>query len=503
MCVSEPLPEPTWRWRKLKSMRIAFAAPECVPYAKTGGVADVIGALPRELVRLGHEVTVYMPLYRQVRKHFSEIKVAIESLTIPFLNYNRFVRVVDGGKPDGVQFYFIDCPELFDREYLYETPSGEYADNAERFGLFARAVLDASKLLGVPSLFHVHGWPPAILPVLLRTVYYFDPLLKNVACLMTIHNADRQGRFPPKTVEQLLLPWDVFTYQHAEFYNTLNFLKGGIVYSDAVTTVSRKYAEELKTPEFGNGLDPVLRERAASLHGILNGVDYREWNPATDSKIAAHYTPDRLDGKTACRKDLLHAFGVSKVDENTAIAGLVSHLSTQKGVDLLAQNIDAFSHENALVLVLGTGEHYYENALRGLQQKYPEKFQVRIAYDEVLAHKIIAGSDMVLMPSRSEPCGLNQFYGMKYGTVPVVRAAGGLDDTVQQWEPEAGTGTGFKFQTPDAESLYKTFQYALSVFHNREQWGKLMQNGMACNFSWTAPAEEYINLYRAIVRSKS
>src|ERR1700677_2212940 len=279
------------------AMHIVFAASECVPYVKTGGVAEVVGALPKELVRQGHQVTVYVPLYRQVQKHLKDRKIAIRSLTIPFSYYNRFVTVVNGGTPDGVQFYFIDCPELFDREYLYETPSGEYADNAERFGLFSRAILDATKQLGVPDLFHVHGWPPAVLPILLRTVYYFDPLLKNTGCVLTIHNADLQGRFSPQEVEQLLLPWDVYTMEHAEYFNTFNFLKGGIVYSDAITTVSRKYAEELQTPEFGNGLDGVLRQRAADLHGILNGLDYREWDPANDSKIAAHYSADRLGGK--------------------------------------------------------------------------------------------------------------------------------------------------------------------------------------------------------------
>ncbi|HEV2275645.1 MAG TPA: glycogen synthase GlgA [Acidobacteriaceae bacterium] len=484
-------------------MHIVFAAPECVPYAKTGGVADVMGALPREIARQGHRTTVYMPLYRQAQKYLKETKVAIESLTIPFPSYNRFVRVVDGGVSEGVQLYFIDCPELFDREYLYETPSAEYADNAERFGLFSRAVLESSKRLGVPDLFHVHGWPPAALAILLRTVYYFDPVLKNVACLLTIHNADRQGRFSSKTVEQLLLPWDVYQPEGVEFYDSFNFLKGGIVYSDAITTVSRKYAEELRTPEFGNGLDPVLGKRAADLYGILNGVDYREWNPATDSKIAAHYNAERLEGKLSCRKDLLHAFGVSSVAETTPVVGMVGHLSTQKGLDLMAQIADQLAQGNMLLLVLGMGESYYENLLRGLAERYPSKIAVRIAYDETLAHKIEAGSDIILMPSRSEPCGLNQIYGLKYGTVPVVRATGGLDDTVQEWDAEAGTGTGFKFHGYQPEDLLNTLWRAFGVFADKEQWRKLMRNGMACDYSWTNPAREYIRIYEELVRRRS
>lgn len=485
-------------------MHIVFAASECVPYAKTGGVAEVVAALPKELVRQGHRVTVYIPLYRQVQKHLKNRKVVVRSLTIPFTYYNRFVSVVDGGVTDGVQFYFIDCPELFDREFLYETPSGDYADNAERFGLFSRAVLDATKLLGVPEVFHIHGWPAGVLAILLRTVYYFDPALKNVACLLTIHNADRQGWFPRETVEKLLLPWDVYTSERAEFYGTLDFLKGGIVYSDAINTVSRKYAEELQTQEFGNGLDGILRARARDFHGILNGVDYQVWDPAHDSKIAAHYTPDRLDGKLACRKDLLHAFGISnKLTEDTPVIGMVSRLATQKGLDLLAQIFDQLLHENMFLVILGTGEPYYENLLRGWQERYPNKVAVSITYDETLAHKVSAGADIIAMPSRYEPCGLNQIYGMKYGTVPVVRATGGLDDTVQEWSAEQGSGTGFRFHDYRPDDFLAALRRAFALYADKQSWRKLMLNGMARDYSWTNPAKEYIHLYEEIARRRS
>jgi starch synthase len=484
-------------------MHIVFAASECVPYVKTGGVAEVVGALPKELVRQGHQVTVYVPLYRQVQKHLKDRKVAIRSLTIPFSYYNRFVTVVNGGVSEGVQFYFIDCPELFDREFVYETASGDYADNAERFGLFCRAVLDSSKQLGVPDVFHIHGWPAGVLAILLRTVYYFDPVLKNVACLLTIHNSDRQGWFPRETVENLLLPWDVYTPDRAEFYGTFDFLKGGIVYSDAINTVSRKYAQEIQTAEFGNGLDGVLRARAQDLHGILNGVDYQVWDPATDSKIAAHYSPDRLEGKVACRRDLLHAYGVSNVSDDTPVLGMVSRLATQKGLDLLAQAFDQLVQENMFLVMLGTGEPYYENLLRSWKERFPGKVAVAITYDETLAHKVEAGSDMILMPSRSEPCGLNQIYGMKYGTVPVVRATGGLDDTVQEWSAEAETGTGFRFYDYRPEDFLHALRSAFGVFADKKQWRTLMRNGMARDYSWTKPAKEYIQLYEEIVRRRS
>ena len=484
-------------------MHIVFAASECVPYVKTGGVADVVGALPKELVRQGHRVTVYLPLYRQVQKHLKERRIAIRSLTIPFSYYNRFATVIDGGTPNGVQFYFIDCPELFDREYLYETASGDYADNAERFGLFSRAVLDSTKFLGVPDVFHIHGWPAGVLAILLRTVYYFDPVLKNVACLMTIHNAGRQGWFSRETVEKLLLPWDVFTPERAEYFGTFDFLKGGIVYSDAINTVSRKYAQEIQTPEYGNGLEGVLRARSQDLHGILNGVDYQVWNPATDSKIAAHYTPEKMDGKLACRRDLLHAFGASNVADDTPVVGMISRLATEKGYDLLAQAFDQLVQQNMFLLILGTGEPYYENLLRGWHEKFPQKVSVAITYDETLAHKVEAGSDVILMPSRAEPCGLNQIFGMKYGTVPVVRATGGLDDTVQEWSPEAETGTGFRFLDYQPEELLRALANAFAAFEDKKQWQKLMRNGMERDYSWTKPAKEYIQLYEEIVRRRS
>ncbi len=295
-------------------MDIVFAASECTPWAKTGGLADVVGALPRELAKLGHRVSVFIPYYRQVAKLVPNPPVTIPSVTIPFPSYNRFVRILNGGLTDGVQHYFVDCPELFDRESFYATPSGDYPDNGERFGLFSRAVIEASKTLGVPDVFHVHDWQAAMVAVLMRSTYYFDPVLRKVPAVLTIHNAGYQGWFPPRTMETLLLPWDMFTYQKLEHYDTVNFLKGGIVYSDAITTVSRKYAEEIQTAEFGNGLENTLRQRSGDLFGILNGVDYDEWNPATDRHIAAHYTAEKLDGKKECRRDLLHAFGMEGVE---------------------------------------------------------------------------------------------------------------------------------------------------------------------------------------------
>ena len=484
-------------------MHIVFAASECVPFAKTGGLADVVGALPPELVKLGHEVTVYLPLYAGVRRQIKgELKYAVRSITIPFEYYNRFAGIVDGGKRAGVQYYFIDCPKLFDREGLYGTAEGDYPNNWERFGLFCRAVLEAAKLLGVPDVFHVHDWQAALIPVYLRTTYDSDPLLKNAGVVLTIHNAAYQGAFQPATTERLLFPWEIFTMDKLEQFDNFNFLKGGLVYSDILTTVSRKYAEEIQTPEFGNQLDSVLRGRAAVLRGILNGVDYAQWNPATDANLVAHYTPENLAGKRECRADLLRAFGLEQVKDSTPVIGIVSRFALQKGFDLVEQIAGRLSELDVAVVALGSGEPVYEKFFRDWAFWNKANVAVRIGYDDALAHKIEAGADMFLMPSLYEPCGLNQIYSLKYGTVPVVRATGGLDDTIEEWDPKQGTGTGFKFKGMRAEGLRDAIDRALAAFEDKEGWKKLMLNGMARKYSGEQPAREYTAVYEEAAKKR-
>jgi starch synthase len=478
-------------------MQIVFAASECVPLAKTGGLADVVGALGPELVKQGHEVTVYLPLYAAVRRQLpEELRYRAQSITIPFQGCNRFAGIVDGGKRDGVQLYFVDCPEYFDRPGLYGTAAGDYPDNAERFALYCRAVLEAAKLLGVPQVFHVHDWQAALIPVYLRTSYKDDPLLSRAGVVLTIHNAAYQGAFPPVTTERLLFPWEIFTMDKVEHYDRFNFLKGGLVYADILTTVSRKYAEEIQTPEFGEGLEGVLRGRAADLRGILNGIDYAQWNPATDEYLAAHYTPEDLRGKSACRADLLSAFGLERVDDATPVIGIVSRFAMQKGFDLLEQIAGQLVERDVAVVALGAGEPRYEKFFRDWAFWNKENVGVRIGYDNALAHKIEAGADLFLMPSLYEPCGLNQIYSLKYGTVPVVRATGGLDDTIEEWEAERGSGTGFKFKGTSAGALLATIERALVAFEDQAGWKQLMLNGMAQNYSWEQPAREYVAAYQ-------
>jgi starch synthase len=482
------------------SMQITFAASEATPFAKTGGLADVVGALPRELVKLGHKVTVFLPFYERVRR-FIEAKgegdpsYVIRSLTIPFNNHNRFAGVVDGGVRDGVQHYFIDCPELFDRKELYGPNGAEYPDNAERFGLFCRAVIEASKQLGVPDVFHVHDWQAALIPVYLRTTYLADQDLLVAATVLTIHNAAFQGLFPPSTTEQLLFPWDVFTMDKLEHYDRFNFLKGGVVFADLLTTVSKKYAEEIQTPEFGEQLEGILHKRASDLRGILNGVDYALWNPATDGHLAAHFTPEDLEGKRACRADLLHAFGLDSVPETSPVIGIVSRFAKQKGFDILAEITEEIAERDVAVVALGTHDPYYENLFRDWAFRHPANIAVQIRYDDALAHKIEAGADMFLMPSRYEPCGLNQIYSLKYGTVPIVRATGGLDDTIKEWDAEKGIGTGFKFAGFDSKNLLAEIDRATEAFKDKKGWTRLMRNGMERDYSWSGPAKEYVRVY--------
>ena len=483
-------------------MHIAFAASECFPFSKTGGLADVVGALPRALAALGHQVTVYVPKYRQTKLFGAQ--TLIRSLTIPFDDQYRFCSVLTDGNHSGVSFCFVDYPPFFDREALYGTSSGDYPDNAERFALFSRAVLEASKILGVPDIFHCHDWQTALIPILLSTQYAEDPAFRDVATVFTIHNMGYQGLFPPDTLPLLMLPWDLFTISKMEFFGQVNFLKGALVFSDFITTVSKKYSQEIQTTEYGFGLEGVLHNRASTVTGILNGVDYDEWSPEKDKYIAARYSAQDLAAKAKCKQDLLTAFGMADVNSNLPVIGIVSRFAAQKGFDLIAQIMDRLAREEMIVVGVGNGDKVYEEMFMRLSRQFPHKIAVKIAYDNALAHKIEAGSDIFLMPSRYEPCGLNQIYSLKYGTVPIVRATGGLDDTIEPWDARTGRGTGFKFTDYNGEALLLTIKEALRAYRDKTSWQTLMRNGMARDFSWNASAKEYVRVYERVVQgSKS
>jgi starch synthase len=479
-------------------MRILFVASEGLPFSKTGGLADVVEALPKALVAQGHDVAVVLPRYRN-----TQIKnIIIKSLTIPMGTALRFPAIADGSRLGGVQYFFVDDAEYFYRDQLYGVGGRDYPDNAERFAEFARAAIELAKQLWLPDVIHCHDWQSALVPVLLRTAYARDPQLSSVAVVFTIHNMGYHGLFPRDVLASIGLPDSLFEMNAMEFFGHVNYLKGGLVFSDYLTTVSRKYAEEIQTTEYGHGLDGVVLTRADHLVGILNGVDYSIWNPEVDTLIAARYSAADLSGKEVCKRDLLAQFQLPEENLARPLVGIVSRFADQKGFDLLAQVADELLQQNLAIVALGAGEAKHELMFRELSEQFPDRLAVKIAYDNTLAHKIEAGADIFLMPSRYEPCGLNQIYSLRYGTVPVVRATGGLDDTIEPFDPTSRRGTGFKFSEYTGSALLAALREALAAYADRSAWRRLQTNGMAKDFSWNASAAEYARLYDVARKSR-
>src|ERR1700757_340169 len=472
-------------------MRILFAASEALPYAKTGGLADVLEALPRALVKLGHEVAVFLPRYRGVKP----ASVAMPSLTIPQGTRLRFPAIKNGSVLRGVRYFFLDDPFYFDRDGIYGDKNREYPDNAERFTEFSRATIEMAKHVWTPDVFHCNDWQTAMVPALLRSSYADDPVVKDIPVVFTIHNIGYHGVFPPEALGRAGIPQGLFHPGGIEFFGNANFLKGGLIYSDYLTTVSRKYAQEIQTPEFGFGLDGVIRSRADRLVGILNGVDYAAWSPERDALIPMKYSAKNLEGKRVCKEKLLEEFQLLQDNPHRPVIGIVSSFADQKGFDLIAAIARDLMHEDVLLAVLGTGDRRYEALFHALATDFPGRVGVKIAYDNALAHLVEAGSDMFLMPSRYEPCGLNQIYSLRYGTVPIVRATGGLDDTIEMFDARTGKGTGFKFVEYVGESLLLTIRVALQAYRDQASWQVLMRNGMNRDFSWNASAREYVKVY--------
>jgi starch synthase len=472
-------------------MRILFVASEALPYAKTGGLADVIEALPKALVKLGHEVAVFLPRYRGIKPS----KVTLPSVTIAQGSRLRFPSIDNGSVLHGVRYFFLDDPVYFDREGIYGDKIRDYPDNAERYTEFCRAAIELAKQVWLPDVIHCHDWQTALIPVLLRTSYGDDPVTRNIPVVFTIHNIGYHGVFPKEILERAGIPVGLFHPSGIEFFGNVNFLKGALIYSDYLTTVSRKYAEEIQTSEFGFGLDGVIRSRADRLVGILNGVDYSVWSPEKDTLIAARYSAKNMAGKRVCKDALLSELQLLRDNPNRPVLGIVSRFADQKGFDLIAQVAHELMQEELQLAVLGTGDHRYEELFQALAADFPGRVAVKIAYDNRMAHLIEAGADMFLMPSRYEPCGLNQIYSLRYGTVPIVRATGGLDDTIDTFDLEIGTGTGFKFVEYTGAALLYTIRQALHHYSSEGIWKRIQLNGMAKDFSWNTPAAEYAKLY--------
>lgn len=476
-------------------MNIVLISPEVAPFAKTGGLADVSGALPAALNKLGagHKCAVIMPFYQLVRKNgFNPKLIRTENISLGTEEYKAEIFFL---RHDNTDVYFIDNRKFFDREQLYGTPQGDYPDNYLRFAFFAKAALDVIDYLGTVDVVHCNDWQSAL------AIFYLKLLRKNgrVKTLFTLHNMAYQGLFNPQVSSLIDIPQEFFTSEGLEFYGKLSFMKAGIIYADAVSTVSKGYAREILTEEFGCGLDGLLRTRGSSLYGILNGADYNEWNPKIDKFIARNFDEHTLQHKEDCKKDLLKTFGL-KYDAKSPVLGVVTRLAEQKGIDLIAGCIEEILAQGAYFILLGTGSEKYNNQFSEIAKKHPKSVGVKIGFDNALAHKIEAGSDMFLMPSRYEPCGLNQMYSLKYATVPLVRATGGLDDTIEDFNPATNKGNGFKFSEATAAAFYATVKRAFGVYKDKKKWLILQKNSLGCDFSWNKSAQEYTALYQKISR---
>jgi starch synthase len=480
-------------------MKITIVTSEAVPYVKTGGLGDVITALGKELNKMGHEVTVMMPLYAGM----SLLPTALISpLHLTFAGRHVTYSVVES-RHEGIRFVFIDAPTYFHRPGVYGQGGTDYPDNDERFTFFNRACIEYyTRKDERPDVFHCNDWPTGPLPLFLRTHYYHDDVSRTPV-LFTIHNIAYQGNFPADRFGLLELGWEYYTDQAVEFYGTVSFLKTGIVYADLITTVSQRYSKEIQTAEFGYRMEGILASRADDLFGVLNGIDDEEWNPAADPHIAQNYSVQDLSGKTACRTELLSFAGWEHENSTMPIIGIISRLTAQKGFDLLEPVGQRLLNLNLRLVVLGTGERRFEQFFERLRDIRPQQVAVAFRFDNVLAHKIEAGADMFLMPSRYEPCGLNQMYSLRYGTVPIVRATGGLDDTVQQWNSETRQGNGFKFHEYSADALLASVVNARNAFDSKDAWTQLMFNGMKGVYSWKNSAKQYLELYQKAIQLKS
>jgi starch synthase len=487
-----------------KKLRILFATPEAVPFAKTGGLADVAGALPKFLQALGCEINLVMPYYRMVKNSKFPIQSLGKEIEIPVGNEMIKADLYQGQLDQGIRVYFIGREEFFDREYLYSTPKGDYFDNAERFIFFSKACLLLCQLMEFsPDIIHHHEWQTGLIPAYLKSIHRNDPIFAHTATVFTIHNIAYQGLFKKEKFWVTGLPEEMYNPEGIEFWERINLMKAGIVYADVINTVSQKYSEEIQTPEFGYGLEGILKKRREDLYGILNGVDYKEWDPSHDSYLVARYDLKDLSGKRACKKDLLKEFNLPASLEKAPLFGTISRLADQKGFDLLADILDKLFTLDVGFVLLGTGEQKYHDLFNQIARKYPQKAGIRISYDERLAHKIEAGADFFLMPSKYEPCGLNQIYSLKYGTIPIVRATGGLDDTIVNYDPATKKGNGFKFNRYDAMDLLNQIKVAIGVFYQPEPWKQLLRNAMMADFSWQRSAKAYVQLYQKALEKKS
>lgn len=466
-----------------------MVASEATPFAKTGGLADVLKGLPIALAKLGDEVAVVLPRYESVvitgaERIWHAMPLAVGPRT--------FTVAIDQVTVEGVRYMFVDCPPLYGRPGVYSEAGADYPDNPIRFAALNVAAIGIARDIFRADIFHGHDWPAGLLGPYLKASFADDPTFIDSKYVLTIHNLGYQGNFPATAAGDIGFAGTGFYSAGLEFWNQTSFLKAGIVWADAVTTVSPTYAREIQTPEFGFGMDGLLRARTAGVHGILNGVDYAEWNSSTDVYIAKPYSALDLSGKMAAKRALLAEVGLP-VNNGRPLIGIVSRFASQKGFDLLAAVADEVFANDVAVVAVGSGDPWYEELFRHMARMHPDKFSATIGYDETFSHRIIAGSDMFLMPSRYEPCGLGQLFSLRYGTVPIVRATGGLEDSVDET-------TGFKFREFTTDALLGAIRAALAAWTDKRSWETRMAAGMAKDFSWSAAAAQYQTLYSELLK---
>ncbi|MBX3237344.1 MAG: glycogen synthase GlgA [Nitrospiraceae bacterium] len=492
-----------------------MASSEAVPFAKTGGLADVVGALAVEFCRLGHDVNLLIPGYRQLLAAASHRK-EVARLVVPTVSGMAKVGIHEisaGGEsqPAGagrLRIFAISHDASFDRAGLYQEGGADYPDNLERFSLFCRAVMEWLVFLGeheswYADILHLHDWQTALCAAYQKTLYQTTSAFKNLRTILTVHNLGYQGLFPGKSFPTTGLPVQYFGPKHLEFYGSVNLLKGGLVFSDALTTVSPTYSREIQTKEFGFGLEGVLEERKGVLHGIVNGIDDSLWNPATDPHLRYHYSVEDLSGKARCKSDLQKEVGLPQ--QSVPLLSVIARLTSQKGIDLIVALLPELIELDLQLVVLGTGDQMYERTLTEWAERYPKKIAFRQAFDEGLAHRIEAGADLFLMPSRYEPCGLSQLYSLRYGTVPIVRKTGGLADTVCNYAPvaaKAKRSTGFVFVDSSSESLLASIMLALEVYRDKAEWRGIATAGMRQELNWQQSAAKYIQLFHSVSRKE-
>jgi 1,4-alpha-glucan branching enzyme len=478
-------------------LHVVMVCPEVVPFAKTGGLADMVGSLALTLEQLGHHVSLLMPAYRHTLRAGVPIHESGIRVTAPVGGRVQDAEVLTARIGRSTRVYLIRADRYFDRAHLYGTPEGDYPDNVERFVFFNRAALELLGKIGVPHILHAHDWQAALAIAFLKAQPERYPGLASIGTVFTVHNVGYQGQSAGEDWHFLDLDPGFFSSECLEFYGRINLLKAGLVFADKISTVSRAYAQEIRTPDYGFGLEGVFRKRGSDVVGIMNGADYSVWNPVNDPFLVQNFSPDDLSGKQTCKADLQRTFGLPE-NPVVPLLAMVSRLTSQKGLDLVEAVLDQLLQRNLQFVLLGTGDNRYQDRFKAVASRYREQFGVKISFDEALAHKIEGGADIFLMPSRYEPSGLSQLYSMKYGTVPVVRATGGLKDSVEEFNSVRGNGTGFMFDTYDTSALLDAIDRALAVFCRRNDWRRLMKNAMAKDFSWNRSAREYVDLYKTL-----